>query len=77
MMGIFDSLVHVPHHAQGNGDYGGAGDAAGAVGNDGTFRIQVDAHPQQGVDEAHAVSAGVLTGPGDFGDVRDIGSQLH
>ena len=73
----FDGLIDLPDHAQGHGEDRGAGKAAGGVGEQGLFRIQIDPHTEQGVDEGNAVCPCVLAGAGDLGNVGDIGGELH
>ena len=54
----------------------GAGEAAGAVGEDGAPAAHVDRHAEQGVDQREGVGPGVGDGAGDRDDVGDVRRQL-
>ena len=75
--GDFHRLRDLPHHAQGEGEDRGAGQAAGDVGEDGTPGFEVDTHGEHRVDEAQCVGTGVLAGAGDRNDIGHVGRELH
>ena len=70
-------MGHLVDHPEGQREDRRAGEAAHLVGDDGPAAPDVDAHAQQGVDQGDAVRAGVLAGPGDGHDVRDVGAEFE
>ena len=71
-----DGGVDAVGHVDGDGFDGGAGEAAGAVGEDGALFFDVDGHGGEGVDEGEAGGAGVDGGLGGDGDVGDVGGEF-
>ena len=70
-------MAHLPHHPEGHGEDRGAGVSPHRVGEHRAAALHVDAHAEQGVDQAEAVGPGLLAGAGYRHDVGDVGGEFH
>ena len=73
----FDRACHLPHHTQGDGFHGRAGQTAGSDTEHGAAPLDVDGHAHERVDKRYGVGAAVLDSAGDVSDTCHVGRQFH